>query len=293
MSAAMACWIACTLTGEAKKRDWHRVRSWVYQLCNYKDGRLDEIAASDFDLAVIDLSRDGKSSYFTRQEIEQVKRTGNFVLGYFEIGAIEKYRPEWKDVPAELKAGAVEGWPDEQYVKYWDERWWPVVRSRIDQALKAGFDGAYLDMITTYEEIPNSGLSSEERARRMVELIARISKYAKAKKPDFKIVPQNCPELYTWSYWEPKPNLKYIHAIDGIGLESVFFLPHDKPARQRWCRENRKNALAILKAGKLVLGVDYAKKPASIAESYKKQRALGFVPYVSVKALNAVKKWKE
>ena len=286
------CSIACcvlSLPVKGAERKWNDVQSWVYQLCNYKDGKLDEIADSNFDLAVIDLIRDGGSDYFKREEIESVKKSKKIVLAYFEIGAIEDYRPEWNKVPAELMAGKVGGWPKEQYVKFWDERWWPVVKGRVDQAINAGFDGAYLDLVTAYEEIPKSGISSEERAHKMVDLIARISDYAKERNPDFKIVPQNCPELYTWTPWSnPAPNQKYINAIDGIGIESVFYIAHDKPANKSWCQENRDNALAIKKAGKLVLGVDYAKKPESIAEAYKMQRAIGFVPYVSVVELNAV-----
>lgn len=37
-------------------------------------------------------------------------------------------------------------WPEEFFVRYWDERWWTdVIRPRVDQALRAGFDGVYLD----------------------------------------------------------------------------------------------------------------------------------------------------
>ncbi len=271
---------------------WTNVQSWVYQLTKYQSNRLDEIANAGFDLAVIDLARDGNTSFFKRPEIEALKQKGIIVLAYFEIGAIENYRPERKGIPEDLKVGVVKGWPKEQKVKYWDERWWPIVRGRVDQALNAGFDGAYLDMVTAYEEIAATEMTREELAHRMVDLISRISQYAKAKNPGFKIVPQNCPELYTWSNWEAKPNEKYITAIDGIGLEDVFYLAHDKPATAKWCQENRDNAVAIRKAEKLVLGVDYAKKPASIADAYAKQRALGFVPYVSVVGLDVVKKEK-
>ena len=270
------------------ERDWDSVQSWVYQLCDYRDGRLEELAASDFDLAVIDLARDGARDYFSAEEVEALEGSGKIVLAYFEIGAIETYRPEWRHVPDDLKAGPVSGWPDERYVKFWDERWWPIVKGRLDRALRAGFDGAYLDMVTAYEDIPGSSMSKEERAHRMVDLIARLSNYAKSRSPDFRIVPQNAPELYTWSYWNPKPNRKYLQAIDGLGLESVFYIAHDQPADRDWCKENRANALAIRNAGKLVLGVDYAKQPASIADAYRRQRTLGFIPYVSVEALDRI-----
>jgi cysteinyl-tRNA synthetase len=264
------------------------VKSWVYQLTNYTDDRLDELIAADVDLAVIDLARDGGRDFFTRTEIDALKQSGKITLAYFEIGAIEEFRPEWNLVPDDLKAGPVEGWENEQYVRFWDARWWPIVRGRIDQAIRAGFDGAYLDLITAYEEIPNTGLDSEERALRMVNLIAKVSTYAKSKRPDFKIVAQNCPELYTWSHWDPTPNLDYVNAVDGIAIESVFFLAHDKPASMDWCEENRQNAIAIRAAGKLALGVDYAKKKASIVESYRRQREIDLVPYVSVVALDRI-----
>lgn len=270
-------------------RDWAKVKSWVYQLTKYKDGKLDEIANAGFDLAVIDLARDGKDGFFSREEIEAVKKHGVIVLAYFEIGAIENYRPEWPSIPEDLKVGVVKGWPKERLVKFWEERWWPVVKGRVDQALTAGFDGAYLDMVTAYEEIPAKEMKREELAHKMVELISRLSQYAKAKNPQFKIVPQNCPELYNWSYWDGTPNEKYINAVDGLGIEDVFYLAHDKPATMKWAKENRDNALAIKRAGKLVLGVDYAKKPECIADAYAKQRAIGFVPYVTVVQLDVVR----
>jgi endo-alpha-1,4-polygalactosaminidase (GH114 family) len=95
-------------------------------------------------------------------------------------------------------------------------------------------------------------------------------------------------KLDTWSFAEPKPNRKYLDAIDGIGIESVFYIAHDRPAKQTWCEENRKNALAIKQAGKKVFGVDYAKKRRCIEEAYKKLRGIGFVPYVSVRELNVI-----
>ena len=262
---------------------WNSVSSWVYQLTDYQNNRLDQIAGSRFNLAVVDLARDGSSDYFTRSEIAAVQATGKIVLSYFEIGAIEDYRPEWPLVPADLKLGAVGGWPSEQYVKYWDARWWPIVQGRIDQAVAAGFDGAYLDMIVTYEEIPANaaGTSRDDLASKMVDLIERTSAYAKSLDPDFKIVPQNSPELYAWP--------KYMPAIDGLGMESLYYKPTDNPCSQAWCIENRNNAAAVRAAGKLVLTIDYANQAANIGDAYTRARAAGFVPYCSVQALNVMR----
>ena len=236
-----------TQTSAPGQVTWGTVRSWVYQLNNYQNDRLDQIAGSHFDLVVVDLTRNGAADYFNRSEVAAVKATGKFALAYFEIGAIEDYRPEWSQVPNDLMLGPVAGWPSEQYVKYWDERWWPIVKGRIDQAIAAGFDGAYLDMIVTYEEIPANaaGTNRADLAGKMVDLIARLAQYAKGVAPGFKIVPQNAPELYTWP--------KYLPNTDGLGMEEMYFQATDTACNESWCAENRANAQAIHAAGKLVL----------------------------------------
>lgn len=262
---------------------WGNVETWVYQLSGYHNGGLDEIAASAFDLAVVDLARDGYTDYFTRDEISALQQEGKVVLAYFEIGAIENYRPEWPDVPDDLKLGTVSGWPGERYVKYWDERWWPVVKGRVDQALAAGFDGAYLDMIVTYEEIPanSAGTNRTDLARKMVALIERLSIYAKQVNADFKVVPQNSPELHVHD--------GYLDAIDGLGMEELYVLAMDRRCTAGWCYENRDNAADVAAAGKLVLTVDYANQQDNIDFAYQQSFAAGFVPYVSVRSLNIVR----
>ena len=63
-----------------------------------------------------------------------VKDSGKIALAYFEIGAIEDFRPEWNLVPEDLKSGKVEGWPNEQYVRLMGPAWWPIIKRRVDQA---------------------------------------------------------------------------------------------------------------------------------------------------------------
>ncbi|WP_163870158.1 endo alpha-1,4 polygalactosaminidase [Myxococcus eversor] len=272
---------AGTSTDAGTPVPWEGVSSFTYQLTNYPQGKLDVIAASKFDLAIVELVRDGSSGYFTAAEISALKARGKQVLAYFEIGAIEEYRPEWSQVPADLKLGPVDGWPDEQYVKYWDERWWPIVQGRLDRALAAGFTGCYLDMVVTYEEIPanSAGTNRADLARKMVALISRISQYAKARNPAFKVVPQNSPELVD----DPL----YLPAIDGLGMEDMYW-SDDVACDMSWCAENRANAARVRAAGKLVLSTDYAVQSAHVADAYTRSRAAGFVPYVTVRALDRV-----
>lgn len=262
---------------------WNNVDSWVYQLSGYQNDTLNQIAGSNFDLAIVDLARDGCDDFFTLSEVQAVKDTGKIILAYFEIGAIENYRPEWPDVPNDLKIGAVDGWPSEQYVKYWDSRWWPIVQGRIDQAIAAGFDGAYMDMIVTYEEIPANaaGTNRDDLARKMVDLIIAISDYAKSIDPDFKIVPQNSPELYAYT--------GYLQAIDGLGIEELYIRATDRPCTRDWCYENQASAAEVAAANKLVLTIDYANQQTNIDSAYTQAIDAGFVPYVSVRNLDVLR----
>lgn len=86
--------VICSSAFSKAKRDWSSVQSWVYQLCDYKDNKLDGIVATDFDLAVIDLSRDGGADYFIVEEISRLKVSGKIALAYFSIGSIETFRPK-------------------------------------------------------------------------------------------------------------------------------------------------------------------------------------------------------
>lgn len=258
---------------------------WVYQLQGYPDGRLDAIADSPHDLAVIDLARDAGSDYFTAEEITAVRESGKRVLAYFEIGAIEEYRPEHARVKADgLMLNRWADWPEEHFVRYWDPRWWDgVVRPRVDQALAAGFDGAYLDTPLAYEEIDLALVPGETRdslAARMAALIARVSEHAKRDRPDFWVVPQNAPEL--------QEQRGYTEAIDGIGMEELFFLAMDEPCAEDFCDENLAATRRLRDAGKLVLAVDYATSPSHVEEACRRYREERFTGYVTTRPLDRV-----
>jgi len=264
------------------------ITSWLYQLQNYPDGRLDALARAPQPLAVIDLARDAGSGYFRRSEIEALRRSGKKVLAYFEIGSIENFRPEYGPLrhhARDLIVNRWNEWPDEYFVRYWDERWWKdVVRPRVDRALRTGFDGVYLDTPLAYEELDLSmvrGWTRDELARAMVKLIVRISRYAKARHPGFWIFPQNSPELRQYP--------GYVSAIDGIGMEELFFRATDRRCVEDYCAENLANTRALRDEGKLVLAVDYASRPRSIRIACRRYAEEHFAGNVTVVNLDKIR----
>lgn len=265
------------------------VKKWVYQLQGYENDKLDQITRNAFDLAVFDLARDASTGYFTRTELSALKASGKIALAYFTIGSIEDYRPELAKVETEMPdiiLGRVDGWPQERYVKYWDARWWPIVKGRVDQAIAAGYDGVYLDLIFAYEDIPPAqvGFTRAELARKMVELIAKIADYARGRQAGFLIVPQNNPELYT-DYDKPGNWNLYLKSIDALAVENLYYLDSGGRCTATWCAENIANSKEVLKQGKPVFSVDYTTIKANIQDVYQKADAAGFVPYVNVAGL--------
>lgn len=257
----------------------------MYQLQGYPGGRLDELAAAPFRTVVVDLARDAGSSYFRADEIGELKASGKRVLAYFEIGSIESFRPDFGTISAEgLLLNEWPSWPGERFVRYWEPRWWDLaVRPRLDRALAAGFDGVYLDTPLAYEEIDLAllpGTGRAELGRRMVDLIMRISAYVKRVNPAFEVYPQNSPEL--------REHSGYVDAIDGIGMEELFFRATDEPCTADFCAENLAATRKLKEAGKTVLAVDYATSVEHRAEACRRYREEGFEGYVTVRALDTI-----
>lgn len=261
------------------------IRSWAYQLQDYAGGTLDQLAAGDYELIVIDLARDAHEDWFRADELAKVRATGKRVLAYFEIGSLEDFRPEYPVVRREapdLLANEWGDWPGEFFVRYYDERWWDlVVRHRVDQAIEAGFDGVYLDTPLAYEEIDlasTQGRDRERLAKDMADLIVRISGHAKQRKPGFLIVPQNSPEL--------RHQDGYTAAVDGIGMEELFYQATDERCTEDYCAENLAETRALRDAGKFVLSVDYASRPADVRTACKRYESERFAGTVTVLELD-------
>jgi cysteinyl-tRNA synthetase len=267
------------------------IGSWGYQLQKLN---LKRAAASSFDLIVIDYSKDGSDDgALAPDEVAALQAKGDggkrTVLSYISIGEAESYRfywnPGWKAAPPAWLLGENPDWNENYAVRFWDEGWQTLVFGNfdayLDKIIDAGFDGVYLDKCDVYEDIQRSfkdvAKSRRDIAGDMVDFVARLSAYAKERKPGFMIVMQNAEDLVN------RPKL--LAAIDGIAKEELVF-GQDGPEKRNMqddIDDTTRNLVKARDAGKLVLVVEYLNNRSKVAEAAQYAGGHGFVFYVADK----------
>lgn len=263
------------------------VSSWTYQL---QSAEPQEVSASGFELAVVDYSRNGSSEQaFTFDDVHAMKQRAEgcdrIVLSYLSIGEAENYRyywrPEWIDNSPDWLFPENQEWGGNFPVKFWRPEWQRIIfgspSAYLDKIIAAGFDGVYLDRIDVYWEL--RGLRETSQSD-MVAFVRELAAYARALKPGFLIVPQNAEGLLEVP--------EYLEIIDGVAKESLYYLPGpdgEKPPADEFEYSNTVLKLAA-EAGKFVLTVDYVSEAMHITNTYTLGRKSGYVPYVTVRALN-------
>ena len=153
---AIICLLYLPIAKNASAQTLQDVHSWLYQLQRMN---IDSIAASSYDLVVMDYSSDGSADgEFTSSQIQQLKDTGKIVLSYMSIGEAEDYRYYWQSDWTEgnpLWLGPTnQAWVGNYKVRYWMDGWKSIIMGSpdayLDKIIAAGFDGIYLDIIDAY-----------------------------------------------------------------------------------------------------------------------------------------------
>lgn len=285
--------LCCVMPARAQEPmpAFRTLRSWSYQLDNI---RPDVIAASNYDLVVIDYSADGSDERaFTSEELTALHRkpdgSRRLVLAYLSIGEAEDYRfywqREWRRNPPPWLDAENPDWPGNYKVHYWEAGWQRLIfgsqESYLDRILRAGFDGVYLDIIDAYEYYEEN---RPQATREMIEFVRRISEYAKSRRAGghFLVVGQNGEAL--------AEHADYLAAIDGIAKEDLYYGYSGAKAFTP-ANETEYSEAFLLRArdaGKLILTVDYTTDPAHVATIYQRARARGFVPYATVRNLDRI-----
>ena len=118
----------------------------------------------------------------------------------------------------------------------------------------------------------------------MRNFVQNISKYAKAGKPNFIIIPQNGPELLTENgQLNGTTSSAYIQAIDGVGREDLFYgynndyLPTPVPAK-----DHMMSFLDLAKNNGLkIMVIDYCSTQSFVDDAYLQNAAKGFVSFAA------------
>lgn len=116
---------------------------------------------------------------------------------------------------------------------------------------------------------------SDIAAGKMQDFVMDISKYAKGFNPDFIIIPQNGIEL-AFNNLNPEEglNASYLSAIDGIGVEELYYNGGYVPDRERI------SMLRLLKPTKKVMVSEYVTGDADISDAYSGNYNEGFIAFV-------------
>ena len=136
---SLACLVSAifvlALPGAAQSRHpaLANVKTWAYQLKDVTPDKLEKIAASPFDMVIIDSSMfpGGKEQRLTREQVEGLKKkpdgTRRLVIAYFSAGESEDFRyywkPEWNRKKPDWVLKADKDWKGDFIVKYWMKDW--------------------------------------------------------------------------------------------------------------------------------------------------------------------------
>ena len=300
-SLVLTLTLALSVTAEAQQRPANPLaaaRSWGYQL---QFPEVAKLAASPYDVLVIDYSRDGSQEMaFTAADLAILKKkpdgSRRIVLSYMSIGEAESYRYYWKWTwggawysdwllswffAPNWKGPLNADWGGNYATRYWQDNWQQVILGNggyLDRILRAGFDGVYLDKIdSSIEAIAKNRASAPDDMRTFVK---RIGERGRAANPGFLVVPQNGEELLT--------DAGYRAAIDGLGKEDLLYGEmNEKQANPAPIIAKRTGLLKLLTAdGKPVFAVEYLDDAAAIQAARKTLTDLGFVAHFADRPLD-------
>jgi cysteinyl-tRNA synthetase len=269
-------------------------KSWGYQLQKLDPNTL---AATPYDMLVIDYSRDGKAALaWTPEQVDRIriKPDGGrrIALAYLSIGEAETYRYYWKwywgwffgvFAPRWLGSENPE-WPGNYGVRYWQEGWQKIIfggeDGYLERIVKAGFDGVYLDRVDEYVD-----MAMEKRNARalMIAFVKALATRARALKPGFLIVPQNAEALLT--------DASYRAVIDGLGKEDLLFGDdvNQQPNEPKSIASNVVRLKLLTADHKPVFVVEYLNAPQEIERARKRLERYGFISYFADRPLDSMR----
>jgi cysteinyl-tRNA synthetase len=306
------------------------VQYWAYQIQDLgATGAVDKLAKTHYDMLVLEPTRTDWSSddknFDTAGMVQKLQNTAasdnehrKLIIAYIDIGEAEDWRwywtwsTEWEpntprpsDWPDYILTHDPDGWTGNYPVAYWDVRWKDLVMygdnqnsnpygnytSIIDEVLKDGFDGIYLDWVEGFENtevIKEAQKLGLDPAAEMIQFIREMREYSTARNPDFIIIQQNAAALCDG-------HTELFAEIDAIAQEAIWF---DGDAFDEWDAEDGYDSLndqdlvdyyleyldQYLDADIPVFDCEYALDDADTA--YQNAYDKGYVPYCTRRSLS-------
>ena len=319
-----------TPTGAAEPLSLSEVRYWAYQIQDLNQpGAVDKLANSHYDMLVLEPTRTDWSSddrdFDTKEMVSQLRDSKasdgvhrKLIIAYIDIGEAENWRWYWSwseewtpgeprpaDWPYYILAHDPDGWEGCFPVAYWDEQWKDIVihginqasspyrdyNSVIDEVIKDGFDGIYLDWVEGFENdvvIAEAQRQGKDSAVEMIEFIKEMRDYATLRNPDFVIIQQNAAALC-------EGHSELFSVIDAISQEAIWY---DGYAFDDWNAPDGydiANDLSLtdyyleyldqyLESGIPVFNCEYALEYAG--EAYIKSSDKDYIPYCTRRSLS-------
>ena len=217
---------------------------------------------------------------------------GKQVFTYLSIGEAEDYRDYWinggwtTNRPSFVLSENPE-WDGNFRVKFWDTTWQSIMFARVTEAVNRGYDGMYLDIVDAYEVgVVRSAYTGANIRQEMINFVIALSNHAKAINPNFKVVPQNAVGLLALNESNPGvPNMPYLAAIDGIGVEDLWY---DGNQSSSWTSGDVAFLRNAVNANKFVLATSYPTLDPLQDAFVTNAINAGYIPFVANRDLTGL-----
>ncbi len=291
-AGVLAALFAGPVNAQPRENPFLKAKSWAFQLKNLGPEQQKKIAASPYDLVVIDSEQfpEGSEIPLTKEEVARMKikpdGSKRLVIAYFSVGEAETYRyywkPEWNKKRPDWVGKENKEWKENFLVKYWEPVWQNIVfgnpNAFADRIMAAGFDGFYIDRADAYYYYGDTKLARD----RMSEFIIKLTGYMRKVRPDIAILVQNAEELLD------RPD--YVAAIDGIAKEDLLYgITHKEEPNKKAEVDWTMNLLKPFRAqNKAVFVIEYLTRPDYIADASKRLTDANFVMYTGPRGLGSL-----
>ncbi len=305
------------------------VQYWGYQIQSIvEEGMVDKLVESNYDMLVLEPTRTDWSSnaknFDSKGMVDRIKASKasdgihrKLAIAYIDIGEAEDWRWYWKwnknwpvgtekptSWPDYIISHDPDGWGGNYPVAYWDPQWKNITiygkdlsssphgnyNSIIDEVIKSGFDGIYLDWVEGFENtevMAQAKIDGVDPADEMIDFIQEMRDYAEERNPNFLIIQQNAASLQ-----DGHPEL--FDVIDAIAQEAIWY---DGDATDDWDDANGHDHInesslvsyyldhldAYKKAEVPVFACEYALEFAE--DAYDKSYEKDFVPLATRRSL--------